>query len=762
MIATELELSERVCRLRSELFATKTRACPARAAIVTASYRESEGEPWVLRRARALDAVFRHMPLFIREGEMIVGQRAAILAGRSVYPEYFIDNEDRGALPDEVLSYWEGKTLGEETHDALPEAVLRAERELAAAYCTGTRTGFGHVIVGYEKALTRGFLAIAEEAERNAAQTPAGDREGEAFLQAVAITARGVVAWAERYADLAEQLAARETSERREELLEIAAVCRRVPAHPARSFHEALQSFWFTHLALHLEQYGWSISAGRFDQYMAPYYTRDLETGRLDQQDAWELLLGLWVKFMENVGAKLKKTTFQNLTLGGQDSEGKDQSNPLSHLCLDATVALRFNQPALSVRWHPGIDPAFWHHVHQTISHGLGMPALFNDGVIIRALTTHGVTPEDAVGYGIVGCVEACVPGRQQGVTAGGHLNVAKALELALNEGRSSLTSEPIGVATRAPETFTGFSDLWEAYTTQVRYLASLDMLAATVAGTVQKQRGHCPFMSSLLEDCLTRRRDLVHGATHYNLPGISVLGNSNVYDGLTAIRHLVCEQKRIGWGELRRALNADFQGFEELRRRLARGAPRFGNAIAEVDELANRVNAVHAEFCWAHTDARGGRFTCGVWPVEGHVHSGHRTGATPDGRHAGEPLADGVGACHGADRKGPTALLTSVAGLNHAEHWTAGNTCNIRFSAGAMTSFEAIEKLQALVTTYMKMGGQQLQINVLDADELRSAQENPVAHEDLIVRVAGFSAYFTQLDRDVQEEIISRTEQAM
>ena len=758
-----LPVPDRIARLRQELFATPDRVCFARAEIATRSYKETEGQPWALRRAKALRAVFSEMPIFIRDGELLLGQRASVLGGQSVYPEYNLSGLKQETTPADVWDYWVGRTLHDEVYALYPSGIHRAERERAAASCTGSGTGFGHVIIDYEKAIRKGFRAIIQEARAGLDSAPERDAEGRYFLEAVIISAEGIIRWAQRYADLAEALAAAEDdTARKAELEGMAEVCRRVPAEPARDFHEALQSFWFVHLAMHIEQYGWSISAGRFDQYMVPFYRDDIASGRLTEVGAWELLLNLWVKFMENVGKKIKVTVFQNMTLGGRDEDGEDQSNALSRMCLDATVALRFNQPALSVRWHPGIDPDFWDRAHRAIAQGMGLPALFNDEVVIRALVSHGVSREDAVGYGIVGCVEACVPGKEQGVTAGGHLNVAKALELAMNNGRSMITGEQIGVCSGNAADFEGFDDLWEAYVAQVQYLTAVDIQATQIAGTIQKRRGHCPLMSSLLDDCLARRRDLVFGGTRYNLPGISVMGNSNVYDGLTAIRTLVCEEKRLTWAQLRQALLDSFEGCEEVRQMLANRAPRFGNDALTVDELANRVNAVHAEFAWRHLGPRNGRYTCGVWPVESQVHYGEWTAATPDGRRRGEPITDGVGACQGADRNGPTALLCSVARLNHAEHWAAGNTCNIKFSRTGVASEAALTGLKHLTSTYMRLGGQQLQINVVDAETLRDAQARPEQYEDLIVRVAGFSAYFTRLSAKVQDEIIMRTEHAI
>ncbi len=754
---------ERIRHLKDELFATETVWCFERARLVTESYKQTVGQHPALRRARALDRVFDELPIFIRPAELIVGQRAGVLGGRAVYPEYNLSGLTQDTTPPEIWDQWSSHTLEHIAKQAHPVRLRRAEREMAAGFVTGMSSGFGHVIVDYKKVLRRGFRGILAEIEDLLAGAPADDVEGRAFLEAAIIAARGIIRWAERYAALAEDEAAREPAPlRRAELLRIAENCHRVPAEPARDFAEAVQSFWFTHLAMHIEQYGWSISAGRFDQYMFSYYDQDLASGALTESSAWELLLNLWIKFMENVGTRVKETVFQNLTLGGQDAQGRDQSNPLSWLCLDATVALRVNQPALSVRWHPNIDPRFWHRVHSALAEGLGLPALFNDTVVIPALEVHGVNSEDAVGYGLVGCVEASIPGKQQGVTAGGHINLAKALELALNDGVSTVTGEQVGLSTGPPERFDGFEDLWEAYVAQVRYLTGLNILATHIAGEIQKQHGHCPLMSSLLDDCLAQRRDLVHGGTRYNLPGVAVYGATNACDGLMAIQRWVCEERRLSWKELQQALLDDFQGHATVRELLDRRTPRFGNGILEVDELANRVNAVHADYCWHHVDSRNGRYVCGVWPVNGHVHAGHWTGATPDGRRAGAPLVDGVGACQGADRNGPTALLHSVARLDNVFHWPAGNTCNVKFARRLFQSDLEIARLRELVTTFMQLGGQELQINIVDGATLRAAQADPSCYQELIVRVAGYSAYFIELSREVQDEIISRTEQAV
>ena len=396
----------------------------------------------------------------------------------------------------------------------------------------------------------------------------------------------------------------------------------------------------------------------------------------------------------------------------------------------------------------------------ETIATGVGMPALFNDDVIFRTLTYNGVSPQDVWNYGIVGCVEACVPGKIAGMTAGGHLNMAKALELALHNGVSQTSGKRIGLSTGDAGEFSSFEDLLSAYEKQVKYLTAVNIEAANIAGNVNKLLGHCPLMSCLLDDCIGRGKDLVDGGTKYSLSGISVFGSSNTADGLMALKKLVFEQKLYTMRQVVDALAADFEGDEEMRQRFLNQQTRFGNDVPEVDELVNTLCAIHANFAAVHPDARGGHFTCGIWPVNGQVNTGRHTGALPDGRHKGEPVVDGVGACQGRDLNGPTALLQSVARLNNVEHWAAGNTCNIKFSKTSVSSGNGLVCMENLVNVFMELGGQELQINVVDAQTLKDAQERPEAYADLVVRVAGYSAYFTTLDRAIQNEIISRTEQ--
>ena len=750
------EMTPRIRALREEYFATPYGWDFERAKAVTRAYQKTEGESAVLRRAKAFYEVLTTVPLYIRPGELLVGSRSSALCCRTTYPEYTLASNDD--WPEDIRAYWEGKTVREACAELQSDVVRDNDAEMTCGYVTGSAHGFGHLIVDYEKAIRRGYRAIRQEAE---AELPrAATQKERDFLTAVTITCDAVIAWAHRYADLAESAAESSEPDRAAELREIARICRRVPEYPAESFHEALQCFVFTHLAVHIEQYAWSVSAGRFDQYMYPYFRRDLDSGALTQDGAWELLLSLWMKFMENIHDGIGETLFQNFTIGGQDADGQDQSNELSHLCLDATAATRFIQPALSLRWHPNIAPDFWAHAMEVIGQGMGMPALFNDQVIMAELEHNGIPHEEALDYAIVGCVEPSVPGREEAMTAGGHLNPTKVLELTLHNGRSGLTGKKLGIPTGDPKEFQDFETFFDAYARQMRYIASVNLQEAQLVSDVQKQLVPCPFTSSLLSDCIREHRDMVDGGTRYSLSGVCIIGATNAVDGLLNLQKLVYEQKRCTMAELIHALDTDFAEDEVLRQLMLHQPVRFGNDVPEADAMANRVYGVHAAFNSDHADARGGHYTSGVWPVNTHVFSGIHTAASPDGRKSGAPLVDGVGPVQGTDRNGPTALLRSVASLNNIEQWAGGNTCNIKFSASSVRTENALRNIGFMSDTFMRLGGQELQINVVDNSVLLDAQAHPEQYQDLVVRVAGYSAYFTRLSRAVQDEVISRNTQ--
>lgn len=751
-------ITPRISALKEEFFATGYGRCMERAYAVTRSYQKTEGENIVLRRAKAFYEVLTTVPIYLRKNELLAGNRSSSLCKGTTYPEYALDRSVE--WPEEIYRYWQGKNTRDVCFSVFSDDVLNAMEEMVCGDVTGTASGYGHLIVDYEKVLHKGFQGIIEEAEK---ELPKAETQKEKdFLLAVEITSKAIIAWANRYADMAEEEAREADEKRAAELRKMAKVCRRVPEYPAESFYEALQSFLFTHLAIHIEQFGWSISAGRFDQYMYPYYEKDLRTGVLSEDEAWELLLSLWMKIQENVHGAVANTLFQNFTIGGRDEDGNDMSNELSHLCLDAVAATRFINPAVSLRWHQNVDPDLWAHAMEVIGQGMGMPALFNDDIIIKTLERHGVSHEDALGYGIVGCVEPAVPGKEEAMTSGGNLSPTKVLELTLGNGKAFLSGKQVGIQTGAPEGFGDFEELFDAYSRQMRYMASIDIMAAQIAANTQKRLVPCPYTSSLLDHCIAEHRDMVDGGTKYSRSGICILGATNVVDSLLNLKKLVYEKKKYTMKEVCDALKTNFEDNEVMRQVMLRQPVRFGNDIPEADEMANRAYAVHADFIQAHADARGGHYTCGVWPVNIHVDWGVGTGASADGRKAGMPLTDGVGAVQGADTNGPTALVRSVASLNNVEHWPNGNTCNIKFSASAVQTKKALDNIGALSDTFMRLGGQELQINVVDQSTLLDAQEHPEMYQSLVVRVAGYSAYFTRLSKAIQNEIISRNTQVI
>lgn len=789
-------MTPRIMKLRDEFFAQEFGMDLSRAYAITRSYKETEGQPMVLRRAKAFYETLKTMPLYIREDELLVGSRSSELGKRTSYPDYSLDRTF--PWPEEISSYWKYRSADYFSHQMHSDAVKMNEKEMSGGITTGTSTGYGHLIVDYEKALHLGLRGIISETkaelekidtEAAALGEPGTDKaaarridaekerlKNEAdFLNSVVIAGEAVILWANRYADLAEKQAEELTEKmvgaaaedqpamatRKEELLTIAATCRRVPEYPAENFHEAMQSFLLVHVAIHIEQYGWAVSTGRFDQYMYPYYKKDLEDGTLTEDEAWELVLSLWMKLMENIHDGIGATHFQNMTIGGTDSEGNDASNAFTHVILDATAATRFIQPALSLRWHKNMDPDVWAHAMDVIGQGMGMPALFNDEIITTALQKNGVARDDAYNYGIVGCVEPAIPGREEAMTSGGHLNLAKVIELTLFNGRSNQTGKQISIQTGDAASFKTFDEFFDAYSRQMRYIAGLNIQTAEVAATAQKLVVPCPFTSMLLDDCIALHKEKTDSGTRYSLPGVCIIGATNAVDCMLNLKKLVFEQKRFTMQEVLDALSTNFENNEIMRQIMLHQPIRYGNDIPEADEMANKIYAVHSDFNRMHADFRNGHYTDGIWPVTSHVSYGEHTGATPDGRKDGMPLVDGVGAVQGADTHGPTALLRSVSTLNNVDQWAGGNTCNIKFSASSIKTANALRNVGIMSDTFMRLGGQELQINVVDNATLLDAQQHPENYQDLVVRVAGFSAYFTRLSKVVQDEVISRNEQA-
>jgi formate C-acetyltransferase len=754
-----------------------------RARLFTAFLKTHEGASTQIRMAKAFSHVLDNMAIRIEPEEVIVANMGPTPRSCQIFPEYSwtwindeldrlnkrrterfeIDESDKKALRD-VFEYWKGKSTSEIASSEMPEESQLASK--AGLFTIGAPgTGIGHFIVDYERVISDGLEAIASEAAD--LRTKTKDKHKQEFYEAVEISIAGVIRFANRYADLAEQLAS-DTSEpnRKEELRRIAEVCRRVPAKPATSFHEALQSFWFIQLLVQIESNGHSISTGRFDQYMYPFYSEDIASGRIDREKAIELLEMLWIKFASVIKLRNEYYSvafagfpmFQNLTIGGQDAHGNDVCNDLTELILEATGNTRVTQPTISFRWHKGTPEKFKLKAVEVISKGLGMPGLFNDEIIIPLMEDKGTDPSEAHDYSILGCVEPIIGGKSDPRQNIGYVNLPKILEITLNNGRDPRTGEIVGLSTGEPRSFKSFNELWEAYEKQIDHAIELLTRADRVAAGILSNEKPTPFISSLLQGCLKNGKTMQEGGVKYNSGGIMGTGVAIVADSLSILRKYVFESEEISMDEMLQALESDYEGKEELRIRLENDPDKYGNDIERVDLLARDTGRAFCNSIQKRMTTRNGPYHGALFSVSMYIPQGEVLGATPDGRKAGKMISDGVSPTQNRDVHGPTAAMTSVARLDHKLCYN-GTLYNMKFTPDYFASTSSRRKFISLIDGYFELGGLHVQFNVVDKETLEDAKLNPLQHRDLIVRVAGYSAYFIELDPFVQDEVIARTE---
>ncbi len=777
---------DRVDRLRERFLRGQREVCVERARYLTESYRETEGQPAVLRQTRALAHILDRIGVRIEEDELLVGNVTGKRLGAGVYPEgiagrilgelpnlgqrdcntFAITADEERELVDDILPYWRGKTIEDRAREVWSPEVT-ASFEKVAPFILTEIAGIGHMLVNHERVLERGLLSVVEEAGEK--REEATDKAQRDFYEAAETAGRAVISWANRYADEAERLAATATGTRRDELLTIAEACRRVPAQAARSFQEALQSVLFLHYATQIESWESAISLGRMDQFFYPTYKADTEAGQLSRERAVELLACFYIKLSHSIPlfdsdvtfAFSGLTTFANTVIGGVDGEGNDAANDLSYLMLDAMERVRTPQPNFGVRLHKEAPQEFQGAVVRAIAGGIGNLQLFNDEAIVASLTNRGVPLEEARGYGIIGCVEQAVPGQSFTSSDAGLLNLPLCLELALNDGRGRVFSEQLGLPTGDPRSFSCIEDVIEAYRAQVEHLVGQMVEGLDGLARAHAEQRPVPMASSLTDDCLERGLDLTEGGARYNFTGVQGVGVAIVGDSLAALDCLVFDEKRVTMEELLAALDANFEGQEPLRQMLLNKAPKYGND----DDRADRFARVAAEtYCRAvekHRNSRGGWYSPGLYSVTTHVPFGLMVGATPDGRRAGEPLSQGISPAHGRDRTGPTAALKSAGKLDQALV-SNGLALIQMLSLGEMAREHAGEVLGGLLEAYFGMGGQELQWNLVDRETLIAAQQDPEVYRGLVVRVAGYSALFTDLNRVVQDELIARTQHAL
>ena len=789
-----VNVSPRIQKLVDDLYSKNPEVEAERACLLTESYKTTEALPMVLRRAKALEHILDNMTLVIRDGEMIVGNLTKAPHSTQIFPEYsykwlpqefdtlakrsgdvFEISEDVKSKLLSVFPYWDGRTVNElATEYMYPETKLAMDN---GVFTVGNYyfNGVGHISTGYDKVLKIGFNGIIREAE---AAMAAADRNRPSFitkrnfLEAVIITAKAAIRWANRFADLAERQASTDATNA-QVLRAIASNCRNVPANPATTFHEALQSFWFVQALIQIESNGHSISPMRFDQYMYSYYKADLASGRLTKESAQELLDCLWVKFNDINKVRDAASTkgfggypmFQNLIVGGQDKNGEDATNELSIACLEASAHTKLPQPSISIRvWNKSPDE-FLIKAAEVSRLGLGMPAYYNDEVIILALINRGLSIEDARDYGVIGCVEPQKGGKTEGWHDAAFFNMARVLELVLYNGK--LDGVQVGPQTGDFASFTSFEQITEAYRKQMEYCVALLINADNCVDLAHASRAPLPFLSSMVEDCIGRGKTVQEGGADYNFTGPQGVGVANVGDSLTAIKTLAFDRKQYSLAQIRDAVASNFGNgsaqssngaYANIHRDL-KAAPKFGNDLPEADEQARFAALVYCREVEKYSNPRGGKFQPGLYPVSANVPMGEGTGATPDGRRAGDPLADGVSPTSGCDVNGPTAAANSVAALDHAIA-SNGTLFNQKFHPSALSGRQGLEKLSALVRGFFDQKGMHVQYNVIGRDTLMDAQKNPDKYRNLVVRVAGYSAHFVALDKSLQDDIINRTEQ--
>ena len=832
----KIEKSPRIAALIEHLFEKMPQIEADRAVLLTESYKQTENLPIILRRAKAFAHILEKLPITIRPLELIVGSNTKAPRSCQVFPEYsytWLEDEfdtvaTRSADPfyisertketlQKVYPYWAGKTTSElATSYMAPEALAAIEHNI---FTPGNYfyNGIGHVTVDYGKVLKIGFRGIIKEAQAAMAKLKLSDDDyakRHHFLEAVIISCNAVCDYATRYASLAKQEAASCNDEtRKAELLKIADNCARVPALGATSFYEACQSFWFVQMLLQTESSGHSISPGRFDQYMYPYFEADLQKGAITREFAQELIDCIWVKLNDlnkvrdaaSAEGFAGYSLFQNLIVGGQDVGGQDATNDISYMCMNATMHVHLPQPSLSVRVWNGTPHEFMLRAAEVTRTGVGLPAYYNDEVIIPSLQSRGLTLEDARDYNIIGCVEPQKSAKTDGWHDAAFFNMCRPLELVFSNGVDK--GVQIGPQTGDVTKMTTFEEFYDAYKTQMIYFIELLVNADNAIDLAHAERCPLPFQSCMVEDCIGRGKSLQEGGAIYNFTGPQGFGIANMADALYAIKKLVFDEKSVSMQEYKEALENNYgkdmdakeaesvttqvakslvesgkilsredvqtiyetvvknnctdeqkQKYERLLNKIGE-LPKFGNDIAEVDSFARDVAYTYTKPMLNYRNPRGGQYQAGLYPVSANVPLGAQTGATPDGRLANTPVADGVSPAAGRDIKGPTAAANSVSKLDHYIA-SNGTLFNMKFHPSALAGNSGLESFVALVRGYFDQKGSHMQFNVVSRETLRDAQKNPEKYKSLVVRVAGYSALFTTLSRSLQDDIINRTEQ--
>lgn len=749
------------------------------ALIITKTYQEHETDSKQVKRAWSLYNALTQIEIGIEPEELIVGNRTKGVRYGVVFPEsgiswvdrefetiptrpqdkFLVHPEDIETFRKVIVPYWKGKSLEDIVHQRIGDEISEISKVVKI---NQTDHAQGHICPNVKEWLELGPAGVIAKAEKNLVGANASQQE---FYRCVILVMQGVQKFMQRYADLLEEKAdsyPKYTASMRE----LAKICQNLQNRPAQSFHEALQSTWFLFVVLHMESNASSFSPGRLDQILYPYYQKDLAEKKMDDDQALEMIECLWLKFNEIVYLRNKNSAKYfagfpigfNVAVGGQDENGNDASNALSHLLIQAQEDIGLPQPNLSVRLVEHTDQALLTHAVKCVSKGSGMPQFFNDKAIVSPLMDLGISKQDALNYAIVGCVELTTHGNNLGWSDAAMFNMNKVLELTLNHGKCLLTGKQMGPDLGSLSTYASFSDLEVAYQKMMDYF--IEKMIPCCEG-VEKAHIDClptPFLSAVIDDCMDKGMDVTAGGAHYNLSGIQMIQVANLADSLAAIKELVYDKKKVDASHLEKALQNNFVGDEVLRQMLLHRVPKYGNDVAWVDELGAKWALYFREQLRKYKNYRNGPYHTGMYTVSAHVPMGQNVGASADGRFAQDPLADGgLSAVYGRDIQGPTAVLKSVSKMDNS-CTTNGGLLNMKFLPDFFKTEAGITKFCDFLRAFVDLEVPHIQFNVVSKENLLDAQKHPDQYRSLTVRVAGYTAYFTELAGDLQNEIIART----
>jgi trans-4-hydroxy-L-proline dehydratase len=784
-----MAVTQRVANLRQQSLETRPSLSAERARLLTDFYRQQRAlESIPVQRAHAFEHQMAQKTVCILPGELIVGEKGPGPQAAPTYPElcchslqdleildsrpkipFDVSPEVRRLYQEEIIPFWQGRSLRE---------LIFAEMtpEWIDAYEAGIFTEFmeqrapGHTVLD-NKIYHKGMLDFQREVEASLAnldelhdpQAYAKQEE----LKGMLISAQALVTFAGRYAAQAQALASSESDpQRRQEMLEIAEICRWVPAHAPRTFREALQYYWFVHLGVTTELNTWdSFDPGRLDQHLSPFYQKEVAAGTLTREQAEELLQCFWIKFNNQpappkVGVTAAEsgtyTDFAQINLGGMKVDGSDGVNDVTYLLLDVVEEMRLLQPSASIQVSKKNPDRFIKRAAKIIRTGFGQPSIFNADAIVQELVRQGKSLQDARQAGSSGCVEIGAFGKEN-YNLTGYFNMPKVLEITLHNGLDTRTGKRIGLETGDPAQFTSFEELFAAYEKQLNYFIDIKVRGNQRIERLYATYMPCPFLSMLIDDCILHGKDYHDGGARYNTSYIQGVGLGSISDEMSALRYHVYERKTYTMQEVIAAMDADFAEQEPMRQTFLNRTPRYGNDDDAADSVMVRLFEAYFNAIDGRKNTKGGEYHINLLPTTCHVYFGSVTGAMPDGRKAWKPLSEGISPVQGADRRGPTAVLRSVAKMDHPR--TGGTLLNMKFTPDLLKDDDGLTHMVQLVRSYFKLDGHHIQFNVVDVDTLRKAQKNPEQYRDLIVRVAGYSDYFCNLSESLQEEIITRTE---